>query len=70
MDRKMKAAAVLMLLVVCFVMVGLATTPDLGFFLNQNLTTFFNLGNTVGLALANAFGNRWFHLIGIFLFIA
>jgi UPF0716 family protein affecting phage T7 exclusion len=66
---KKTAALLLVLLVVCFVFVGLVTTPEIGFSLNQNLNSWFQIGQYVGQALAEAFGNQLVLLAGIILFI-
>ncbi|MDQ7779329.1 MAG: hypothetical protein RDV41_06425, partial [Planctomycetota bacterium] len=70
--KKSKAFVGLMLLLVALCFVNVLMTPELGYFVGggaSGLSTWFNLGNTVGQALATAFNNSLFHLIGIILFI-
>lgn len=67
---KKTAACTLGILAVAMVFANLLLTPNIGWFLNQDLSTWMNIGQTVGTALAHAFGSSWFELIGIIAFIA
>ena len=67
---KKNAALTLAGLSVATVASAFVVNPNLGWFLNQDLSTFMGIGQQVGSALATAFGSSWFELIGIVLFIA
>ena len=67
---KKNAACTLGILAVAMVFANLLVTPNIGWFLNQDLGTWMGIGQTVGMALSHAFGSSWFELIGILAFVA
>lgn len=69
MTKKQKAALTLVGSVATLGLVA-CVTPDLGYFLGADMDAMYTVGKTVGSALATAFGNPIFGLLGIVLFIA
>ncbi|MBI3099777.1 MAG: hypothetical protein HYY93_16320 [Planctomycetes bacterium] len=70
MSKKTKAGLTLGALSLGLVGANVLATPQLAWFLDQDMGTFVQIGQTVGSALAAAFGSSWFELIGVVLFVA
>ena len=69
MKSKKSAAIILGLLALTMVVVGVST-PDLAYFIGGGYDSMFEIGKTVGGALADALGMEILELVGIILFIA
>ena len=70
MSKKTKAGVTLGALSMGLVAANVLATPNLGWFLNQSLSTWLGIGQSVGGALAEAFGSSIFEIVGILLFVA
>ncbi|MBI3099776.1 MAG: hypothetical protein HYY93_16315 [Planctomycetes bacterium] len=70
MTKKTKAGLTLGALSLGLVGANVLATPHLAWFLDQDMGTFLQIGQSVGVALAHAFGSSIFELLGIVLFVA